>query len=71
MEDREKIDLKKYALPPVSRKYIFRVLLYIVLFIVVGLMSYRLAFKTENDIVGIDEVDVIDNVILEQDLEHN
>jgi len=40
MEDRKKLDFKRYTLPPVSRWYLWRIIFYVVLLIVVSAIIY-------------------------------
>lgn len=39
-DERPKIDLKKHTLPPVSRKYLFRIIMYVVMLSVLGGFIY-------------------------------
>ena len=39
MEERKKIDFKRHTLPPVSKKYLWRIIFYLVMLSVIGYIA--------------------------------
>ena len=63
MEDDEriKIDLKQHTLPPVSKRYLLRIILYVVLLTTVGVIAYYL-YNRRSEKVVIKESDTIEEI---------
>lgn len=65
MEKDRKIDLKQHTLPPVSKRYLLRILIYIVLLIVLGVLIYKLFANPKGQETKINEVEQINNITLD------
>jgi hypothetical protein len=64
MDERQKIDLKQHALPPVSKKYLIKTVIYVILLVIVGALIYQVGFRLKPSKASIDDVDQIDNVTI-------
>ena len=64
MDEPRKIDLKQHALPPVSKKYLLKIIIYVILLIIVAVLIYQVGFGIESNKAAIEDVEQIDNVII-------
>lgn len=62
MESKHKINLQRYLLPKASKKYLFRIVVYIVLLSVLGGLLYYLG--DEKEVESIDSVKEINHIII-------
>ena len=60
MEQKPKINLKRYTLPKASKKYLFRIIAYIVLLSVLGGLLYYMGDEKKK----VEEVEKIEGVIV-------
>lgn len=66
MEDEKKINLRQYTSPKVSRKYLLRIALYLLLFGVIGFIYSRLS-ESKTASRNQPEIKEIDNFTIELD----
>jgi prolipoprotein diacylglyceryltransferase len=57
-DEQRKIDLKKHALPPVSRKYLLRIIMYVVMLAVLGGLIYYVSNREVQPKKVKDPIDV-------------
>jgi hypothetical protein len=63
MDERPKIDLKKHQLPPVSKRYMLRIIVYIVVLVLLGL-AIRYLYK-QNSVKNHPDIKQIEGVTIE------
>lgn len=65
MDERRKINLHKHTLPPVSNKYLIKIIIYVVLFVIVGALVYQVGIRLKPKNQNINDVEIINNVELD------
>lgn len=71
MDERRKINLHQHTLPPVSKRYLIKIIVYIGLLCIVGLLIYQVGFRLKPKKQNIEEVEMIKKINLDQDSYRN
>lgn len=62
MDEKPKLDLKKHTLPPVSRRYLIRIIIYVIFLLFMGYLIFKVYNTEPQNNTDIQEINLIDKI---------